>query len=74
MHQLDVVVSKGDIVFYGDVLGHIDTTGNSDGDHLHYQINAPRDDGEEPDGAIDPAPHMSETYSNALREKRKGTR
>jgi len=49
MHLLDVTVSAGQIVHAGDVMGHVNSTGNSTGDHLHYQINGP-------EGAIDPAP------------------
>lgn len=49
MHLLDTNVSAGQIVHFGDVLGHVNSTGNSTGDHLHYQINGP-------EGAIDPAP------------------
>ncbi|NPA90917.1 MAG: M23 family metallopeptidase [Chloroflexi bacterium] len=73
MHLKKVLVKQGDIVEPGTVLGLIDNTGASTGPHLHYQINAPKD-GREPDGAIDPAPHMCDTYSDALREQRKGTR
>jgi len=74
MHLKKVFVQPGDIVEPGTVLGLIDNTGASTGPHLHYQINAPRDDEEEPDGAIDPAPHMADTYTDELRGKRKGTR
>ena len=74
MHLKKVLVAKGDIVDPGTVLGLIDNTGNSTGPHLHYQINAPAEDGREPDGAIDPAPAMADTYSNELREIRKGER
>ena len=49
MHMLDVTVSPGQIVRHGDVLGHVNNSGNSTGDHLHYQINGP-------EGTIDPAP------------------
>ena len=49
MHLLDVTVSAGQIVYAGDVMGHVNSTGNSTGDHLHYQINGP-------EGAIDPGP------------------
>ena len=49
MHLLDVSVSPGQIVYFGDVLGHVNNTGNSTGDHLHYQINGPN-------GTIDPGP------------------
>ncbi len=53
MHMLDVTVEPDQWVFYGDVIGHVDNTGNSTGPHLHYQINAPTELGV---GAIDPAP------------------
>jgi len=49
MHLLDITVQLGQIVRVGDVIGHINNSGNSTGDHLHYQINGP-------EGAIDPAP------------------
>jgi len=66
MHLEDVAVKTGDVVFYGDVLGRIDSTGNSDGHHLHYQINMPpAKNGWR--GAIDPAPSMARSYTDALR-------
>jgi hypothetical protein len=49
MHLLDITVGVGQRVHAGDVIGHINNTGNSTGDHLHYQINGA-------DGAVDPAP------------------
>ena len=66
MHLQDITVEKGDIVVYGETMGHIDNTGNSTGAHLHYQINMPGADGGK-GSAIDPAPTMAETYSDALR-------
>jgi len=48
MHMLDVSVSAGQIVHSGDLIGHVNNSGNSTGDHLHYQINGP-------EGPIDPA-------------------
>lgn len=53
MHLMDITVEPGQWVFYGEVIGHVDNTGNSTGPHLHYQINAPAELGI---GAIDPAP------------------
>jgi len=51
MHLQDVTVQPGQIVRRGDVIGHVDNTGNSTGPHLHYQIEGPM-------GAIDPAPTL----------------
>ena len=73
MHLKDIAVEPGQLVFYGDVLGHVDNTGNSTGSHLHYQINMPGADGGRGQ-AVDPAPTMADTYSDALREVRKGNR
>ena len=61
MHLEEVYVDEGDLVEWGDVLGTVDSTGNSTGHHLHYQINAPGI------GAIDPAPSMCPDYSPELR-------
>ena len=67
-HLLDVTVEAGDRLERGDVIGHVDSTGNSTGDHLHYQI-------EDPDGsAIDPAPAMAGSYEDGMRKIRKGDR
>jgi murein DD-endopeptidase MepM/ murein hydrolase activator NlpD len=60
-HLRDVAVQPGQLVHRYDVLGWIDTTGNSTGSHLHYQINAPGA------GAIDPAPSMCTAYNDGLR-------
>ena len=67
-HLLDVTVAAGERVEYGDVIGHINSTGHSTGDHLHYQINGPGI------GAIDPAPAMSGTNDDGLRSMWKGKR
>ena len=50
MHLTDWAVTQGDSVSKGQVLGYANSTGNSTGDHLHYQIEAP---GGYP---VDPAP------------------
>ena len=49
MHLLDVSVSPGQVVHFGEVIGHVNNSGNSTGDHLYYQINGPEE-------AVDPAP------------------
>lgn len=51
MHLVDVTVSAGQMVRWGDIVGHVGTTGHSSGVHLHYQINGP-------EGPIDPGPHL----------------
>jgi murein DD-endopeptidase MepM/ murein hydrolase activator NlpD len=60
-HLRDVAVDQGQFVQRGDILGWIDSSGNSTGPHLHYQINAPGE------GAIDPAPAMCNSYDDGLR-------
>jgi len=37
-HQKDLAVSTGDIVNPGDVLGTMDSTGNSTGTHTHWEV------------------------------------
>ena len=61
MHLATVVVAPLQLVERGDVLGTVDSTGNSTGHHLHYQINGIGI------GAIDPAPAMCAGYSPELR-------
>jgi len=61
MHLDTVAVDAMQLVERGDVLGTVDSTGNSTGDHLHYQINGPDV------GAIDPAPAMCAGHSPELR-------
>ena len=66
-HLEDVSVAVGDKLERGDVVGHINSSGNSTGDHLHYQINGP-------EGAIDPAPSLAGSYEDGLRGEGKGQR
>lgn len=68
MHLHDLEVKVGDAVSRGQVLGHVDNTGNSSGPHLHYQINDPAG------RPIDPAPAMKSNYTDELRTQWKGTR
>lgn len=66
MHLRDVAVQAGDELRRGDLVGHVDSTGNSTGHHLHYQINGPQ-------GAVDPAPTMP-GYDPAMRSEPRGAR
>jgi murein DD-endopeptidase MepM/ murein hydrolase activator NlpD len=66
-HLLDVSVTEGEVVAHGDELGHINSSGKSTGDHLHYQIN-------NTGKAIDPAPSMASSYTEAMRDQWKGDR
>lgn len=40
-HLQDVAVKVGQDLSGGVLLGHVDSTGNSTGDHLHFQVNDP---------------------------------
>jgi murein DD-endopeptidase MepM/ murein hydrolase activator NlpD len=61
MHLEKVLVTVEQLIERGDKLGTVDSTGNSTGHHLHYQINGPGA------GAIDPAPSMCSDYNPELR-------
>lgn len=37
-HQSSVIVSKGQNVVQGQVIGYVGTTGNSSGNHLHFEV------------------------------------
>ena len=37
-HMSSISVEKGDIVECGDVIGRVGSTGNSTGNHLHFEI------------------------------------
>jgi hypothetical protein len=38
-HLQDIVVKTGQVLSPNSLLGHIDSTGDSTGDHLHFQVN-----------------------------------
>ena len=61
MHFESVVVTVEQLIERGEKLGTVDSTGNSTGHHLHYQINGPGV------GAVDPAPTLCPDYSPELR-------
>jgi len=52
MHLESATVSDSQIVHRGEALGFTGNSGNSNGAHLHYQLNSPAV------GAVDPAPSM----------------
>ena len=50
-HLSEMVVSAGDKVKKGDLIGYVGSTGRSTGPHLHYEVRV--------DGvAVDPSPYM----------------
>lgn len=55
----DRLVKKNDIVRQGDVIGHVGSTGTSDGAHLHFEIK-------KNGNHIDPAPNVNITYKTTL--------
>ena len=59
MHMKDRLVKKNDIVRQGDVIGHVGSTGTSDGAHLHFEIK-------KNGNHIDPAPNVNITYKTTL--------
>ena len=52
MRDNSICVSKGQTVVEGQVIGVQGTTGNSTGDHLHFEIRL------EDKSTIDPAPYL----------------
>lgn len=60
MHLDEWVVSQGQAVSRGQLLGYADNTGNSTGTHLHYQINHPAG------FPVDPAPTMGAAIGGGL--------
>lgn len=52
MHLSGIEVFYGDVVWNGQQIGFVGSTGNSTGHHLHYEIRDPADT------AVDPAPTL----------------
>ena len=52
MRDNSIVVTKGQLVKEGQVLGTQGSTGNSTGDHVHFEIRL------EDKSTIDPAPYL----------------
>lgn len=62
-HMHDINVRQGEIVHYGDLLGHSGNTGHSTGPHLHFAI---KDDGQfvDPSGIVDKLQEVSGPYKH----------
>ncbi len=61
-HLEKVFVENGQAVKKGDVIGTVDSTGKSTGDHLHYEVMKCKGDGGEKDDScekINPAPFFN---------------
>lgn len=52
MRDNSIVVNKGQLVKEGQILGTQGSTGNSTGDHVHFEIRL------EDKSTIDPAPYL----------------
>lgn len=76
-HMLGINVKKGQKIMTGDLLGWVDSTGLSSGDHDHIDLKpvAKNSEGEYYNilqnngtfGAVDPEPYMSELYALDVR-------
>lgn len=64
----DAVVHTGQTVKAGDLLGYADSTGQSTGDHLHFQVTPliNTDFGNGYNGAIDPQPFFNGKYAEEI--------
>lgn len=56
MRDNSICVQKGQNILDGQILGVQGTTGNSTGDHLHFEIRL------EDNSTIDPAEYLFEKY------------
>jgi murein DD-endopeptidase MepM/ murein hydrolase activator NlpD len=57
-HQTEYVVSEGDELNPGDLIGYVGSTGNTTGPHLHLEVRIP--DGSEDGQDVDPVPVFAE--------------
>lgn len=57
-HLQSIVVQAGQTVTTGQLLGYSDSTGNSDGDHLHFEMRLGDSEGN-PVDAVDPTPYLN---------------
>jgi murein DD-endopeptidase MepM/ murein hydrolase activator NlpD len=57
-HQTSYVVSEGDELNPGDLIGYVGSTGNTTGPHLHLEVRIP--DGSEDGQDVDPVPVFAE--------------
>jgi murein DD-endopeptidase MepM/ murein hydrolase activator NlpD len=68
-HFIALDVESGDEVKTGDLLGMVDSTGYSSGDHLHFELKEVDKDGRVLNqdngyfGAVDPVPFMEDSYA-----------
>lgn len=62
-HMSDVQVSYGQKVSKGQIIGHMGNTGNSYGNHLHFEVRNTSDT------RIDPAPYINADLPNLPTEK-----
>ena len=62
MHHAEIYVKEGDVVEKGQQIGLSGTTGNSTGNHLHFQV-------EEDGNAVDPLKYLQASAEEAENAK-----
>ena len=58
-HLLDIFVSPGNSVGKGQLIGHVDDSGSSLGDHLHFEVNTTANPRSDDAGKVDPRSYFS---------------
>lgn len=72
MHQSKQIAKKGQRISQGDIIGLVGNTGNSFGDHLHWQVNKGRGFRNNHPDSINPLTWVKEAMANGGGSKNKG--
>ncbi len=72
MHQSKQIAKKGQRISQGDIIGLVGNTGNSFGDHLHWQVNRGKGFRNNHPDSINPLTWVKEAMANGGGSKNKG--
>ncbi|MFC6402309.1 phage tail tape measure protein [Mammaliicoccus sciuri] len=72
MHQSKQIAKKGQRISQGDIIGLVGNTGNSFGDHLHWQVNKGKGFRNNHPDSINPLTWVKEAMANGGGSKNKG--